>query len=354
MDWKILLKVVILMCLFALSPGRELNVRAKLKSDLAVYNHTLATILVEYAAAVYMTDTFELFTWTCSICDDLTKGFEMIELIVDVQYCLQAFVGVDPNINAIVVAFRGSTTSIQNWVEDLYWKQLDLDYPGMDGAMVHHGFYNCYNDSTIRSSALNAVKEAKMFYEDYQIMVTGHSMGGALAAFFALDLTVNFGAEDIQVMTFGQPRMGNAAFATGYNERVPNTIRVTHGHDIVPHLPPYFSLFPSKTYHHFPREVWLYNIGLGSLVYTVEKVCDGSGEDPNCSRSVAGNSISDHLTYYGIRLGNEESVSCRIVLDPRVSSYATQDLNGNVILSRDLYASVLRINSDHTDQIKPL
>lgn len=30
----------------------ELNVRAKLKSDLAVYNHTLATILVEYAAAV--------------------------------------------------------------------------------------------------------------------------------------------------------------------------------------------------------------------------------------------------------------------------------------------------------------
>nr|GMC89511.1 lipase-like isoform X2 [Ipomoea batatas] len=51
------------------------------------------------------------------------------------------------------------TNFSKNWVEDLYWKQLDLDYPGMDGAMV------------------------------------------------------NFGAEDIQVMTFGQPRMGNAAFA---------------------------------------------------------------------------------------------------------------------------------------------
>ncbi|CAH9087703.1 unnamed protein product [Cuscuta europaea] len=291
-------------------------------------------ILVEYAAAVYITDTIELFTWTCSICDGLTKGFDMIELIVDVHYCLQAFVGVDPNINAIVVAFRGSTSSIQNWVEDLYWKQLDLNYPGMDDAMVHHGFYNCYNDSKIRSGVLNAVKEAKMFYRDYQIMVTGHSMGGALASFFALDLTVNFGAEDIQVMTFGQPRIGNAAFASGYSQRVPNTIRVTHGHDIVPHLPPYFNLFPSKTYHHFPLEVWLYNIGFGSLVFASEKVCDGSGEDPTCSRSVTGNSISDHLSYYGVQLGSEEPVSCSIVIDSRIASSRTQNLIGNVVLPK--------------------
>lgn len=26
--------------------------------------------------------------------------------------------------------------SIMNWIEDLYWKQLDLNYPGMDDAMV--------------------------------------------------------------------------------------------------------------------------------------------------------------------------------------------------------------------------
>lgn len=31
-------------------------------------------------------------------------------------------------------------------------------------------------------------------------------------------------------------------------------------------------------------QVWLYNIGLGSLIYEVEKICDGSGEDPSCSR----------------------------------------------------------------------
>lgn len=56
-------------------------------------------------------------------------------------------------------------------------------------------------------------------------------------------------------MTFGQPRIGNAAFVSYYSQVIPNTVRVTNEHDIVPHLPPYFTYFPQKTYRHFPREV---------------------------------------------------------------------------------------------------
>ena len=56
-------------------------------------------------------------------------------------------------------------------------------------------------------------------------------------------------------MTFGQPRVGNRAFSVYYNEYVPLTIRVTHEHDIVPHLPPYYP-FSGKTYHHFATEVF--------------------------------------------------------------------------------------------------
>ena len=68
---------------------------------------------------------------------------------------------------------------------------------------------------------------------------------------------VNQNAQNVQVMTFGQPRVGNAAFSSYYGKLVPNTIRVTNDHDIVPHLPPYYPYFPQKTYHHFPIEVWL-------------------------------------------------------------------------------------------------
>lgn len=56
-------------------------------------------------------------------------------IIVDVQNCLQAFVGVDPNLNAIIVAIRGTQeNSIQNWIKDLIWKQVNLNYPNMPNA----------------------------------------------------------------------------------------------------------------------------------------------------------------------------------------------------------------------------
>lgn len=158
---------------------------------------------------------------------------------------------------------------------------------------MHYGFYSAYHNTTLRPGVLKAIKQAKKIYGDLTIMVTGHSMGGAMGAFCALDLKVSFKpflmqleashlnslccylqklasfidvfsffcvqvnreAENVQVMTFGQPRIGNAAFASYYKQFLPNTIRVTHDHDIVPHLPPYYSYFPQKTYHHFPREV---------------------------------------------------------------------------------------------------
>ena len=56
---------------------------------------------------------------------------------------------------------------------------------------VHHGFYSAYHNTTVRPAVLDAVKRAKKFYgENIKIMVTGHSMGGAMAAFCGLDLVV--------------------------------------------------------------------------------------------------------------------------------------------------------------------
>ncbi|KAG1371206.1 putative lipase [Cocos nucifera] len=276
-----------------------------------IYNHTLAKILVEYASA----------------------GFEMIELIVDIQNCLQAFVGVAHDLNSIIIAFRGTQeNSIQNWIQDLFWKQLDLNYPDTPDAMVHRGFYSAYHNTTIRPGIISAVQRTRELYGDILIMV-------------------NYGIHNVQLMTFGQPRIGNVAFASYFHKHVPHAIRVTHGHDIVPHLPPYYYYFPQKTYHHFAREVWLHNIGLGSLVYMIEKVCDGSGEDPTCSRSVRGNSISDHLLYYGVELQADTWGSCGIIMDKVIVKdngivrFQT-DLAGNIVLSKDPAAlSILKPSS---------
>lgn len=267
----------------------------------------------------------------------------MIELIVDVRHCLQGFVGIAKDINAIVIAFRGTQeTSIQNWIDDLYWKQLDLHYPGTEDAMVHHGYYTAYHNTTLRPAVLNAVEMVRESYGEIPIMVTGHSMGGAIAAFCAMDLIVNTGSKHVQVMTFGQPRIGNAAFATYYSQLVSNTIRVTHEHDIVPHLPPYYHYFHRKSYHHFPREVWVHNAGIGSLIYQIEQICDGSGEDPTCSRSVYGRSIVDHLEYFGVQMGCDEASKCRIITDSRLVGYTIQDTEGNLVVLRDPTSYILR------------
>ncbi|KAL3727608.1 hypothetical protein ACJRO7_032361 [Eucalyptus globulus] len=341
--------MVVLTCLVAASGARELRVRSKALK--AVYNHTLATILVEYASAVYMSDLTELLSWTCPRCDGKTKGFEVIELIVD------AYVGVAKDLNAMVIAFRGTQEhSIQNWVEDLYWKQLDINYPGMPGTMLQSCSIDCCLGSSWILFCLSQYDNSTWYfgccyksqglYGDINVMVTGHSTGGAMASFCRLDLVVNHEAQNVQVLTFGQPRIGNGVFSSCYSDRVPNTICITNGHDIVPHLPPYYSRFPQKTYHHFPREVWLYNIGFGSLVYQVEKVCDSSGEDPSCSRWVTGNRIADHLVYYGVGLMAETWGSCKIVMDARLKEYGGEDVKGNLMLSRNPSASTLRLPSD--------
>jgi hypothetical protein len=276
------------------------------KAVLCEYNRTRALILVEYASAVYIVDNISLLSWTCSRCKGLTKGFKVHSLVVDVQHCLQAFVGVAENLKAVVVAFRGTQqSSMQNWAEDLYFKELDLNYPGFNNALVHSGFYTAYHNTTLRARVIDAVKVIQQVRPELSVIVTGHSMGGAMATFCALDLSANYGFKDIEVFTFGQPRVGNHAFSIYYNEFVPLTTRVTHAHDLVPHLPPYYPILGEKTYHHFATEVWIYRISIGRLQLEFEQVCDISGEDPSCSRSVTGNSIADHLNYYGVALSTE-------------------------------------------------
>lgn len=342
MEQRRWLAVAVLMCLLVLCSGRELKTK-----HVPIYDPVLARTLAEYTSAVYTADLTQLFTWTCERCCDLTEGFEVIELIVDVKNCLQAYVGFARDMNAVIVVFRGTQeNSIQNWIEDLFWKQLDLDYPGMPEAKVHSGFYSAYHNTTMRDRVMRGIKNTRKLYGDIPIMVTGHSMGGAMASFCALDLIVNVGFKDVSLMTFGQPRIGNAIFASNFKRYLPNAIRLINAHDIVPHLPPYYHYFPQKTYHHFPREVWIHNVGLGSLVYSIEEICDDSGEDPTCSRSVSGNSVHDHVHYLGISMHAESWGHCRIVTDnSTLPQQYKMDPDGNIILSKQPGLSVNELHS---------
>ena len=194
---------------------------------------------------------------------------------------MQGYVGYSTSHGAIVVAFRGSA-NIKNWISD--FDAAQVGYSRCSGCNVHRGFYNSY--STVSSFVKTQVTTLTAKYRNAPIYVTGHSLGGAIAIVAALDIRATYG-NAIKLYTFGEPRVGNAAFASYVNSQIPDTFRVIHYADIVPHLPP-----AASNYKHTNYEVW-YQEDMKSY-----KVCNA--EDAGCSNSVVPKlSTSDHdISFY--------------------------------------------------------
>ena len=63
---------------------------------------------------------------------------------------------------------------------------------------------------------------------DARLLVTGHSLGGALAVLAAFDIESAMRAFNVQTYTFGTPYPGNRAFAREFEELLPDTWHVIH------------------------------------------------------------------------------------------------------------------------------
>ena len=74
------------------------------------------------------------------------------------------------------------------------------------------------------------------------ILVTGHSLGSALALLGALDIKLyfNISSKMMRLYTFGQPRVGDKSFSefVGMQFNENNYYRVVNYDDMVVHLPP--------------------------------------------------------------------------------------------------------------------
>lgn len=112
--------------------------------------------------------------------------------------------------------FRGTKSDdLRNWIIDWSILELDLDlpYPNSEGAKVHGGFYRSYATTNVRTLVLDSWQRLREQYgSDKKVVVTGHSLGGALATFCALDLKLQHNDTDIQLYTLGSPRVGNEGF----------------------------------------------------------------------------------------------------------------------------------------------
>jgi hypothetical protein len=101
---------------------------------------------------------------------------------------------------------------------------------------VHKGF-NSYADLALRMLLNSGSYEFLQQYrgeKDARLLLTGHSLGGAVATIMGQRL-IDFGFDPdrLQVITFGAPAVGNKAFKDMYGKRL-DLIRVTNTEDPVP------------------------------------------------------------------------------------------------------------------------
>ena len=95
------------------------------------------------------------------------------------------------------------------------WKRLQSQVYGHINTIMHWNCSHCTN-----------------------VLMTGHSLGAAVSGFGALEVTMDYNNVSSVVMNnFGMPRTGNPEYAAGFASLVPNSQRMVHYHDIVPHVP---------------------------------------------------------------------------------------------------------------------
>lgn len=149
------------------------------------------------------------------IIDLFSKTYELI--ITEVQNIIDPF----------ITLFRSTVASSKDFLTDINVKKIDIEndlsISQASSIKVHNGFYNSY--MSVKSQIDNILNELKL--EEYdEIIITGHSLGGALATICALDLVNNINNLIIHMYNFASPHVGNKDFVKLYNSKVNNSFRI--------------------------------------------------------------------------------------------------------------------------------
>ena len=130
-----------------------------------------------------------------------------------------------------VLVFSG-TIYPSEWYDDADIKQIAptnlSNYS--DGILVHRGFYNIYNSMRDRIKELLLEQPPRQ-----QLVITGHSLGAALATLCYFDLA---NRENSAILySLAAPRVGNIPFASFLSQRS-QVYRIFNTEDLIPDLPP--------------------------------------------------------------------------------------------------------------------
>lgn len=127
--------------------------------------------------------------------------------------------------DVVLLSFRGSE-SLGDWLGN-----LGLMGTARPHGVVHSGFLGAY--LVVQPLVSQTLRRT----QGKRVLVTGHSLGGALAAIFAAEEQSQFNIGGIY--TYGQPRTGSNGFTELFATKYANScFRFVNDDDIVPRIPP--------------------------------------------------------------------------------------------------------------------
>lgn len=178
----------------------------------------------------------------------------------------------------LLVTFRGSE-SVRDWLVNMCAMMVYYDE-----CMIHAGFLASW--CSVDLQVIDAIDKIMNRTGMNDIVVAGHSLGGAMASLCALDLKRVRPQYNVRLTTFAGPKVGNAAFAKQLVVLKPLTI--CHFGDVVPKLP-VFSVLARSIYRPSKRSVYaapkhckhfIARHHMSSYIETVDEITRAHGLDP--------------------------------------------------------------------------
>ncbi|KKA27795.1 hypothetical protein TD95_003567 [Thielaviopsis punctulata] len=236
--------------------------------------------VVENGAIIYTS-----YTWSANSSDTATD--------------VAMIIGIDHKRQEIVLSYRG-TVDIRNWIVNLSFSQSSCEEL-IEDCEAHQGFLWAWSET--KDAVMSGIAAATAEFPSYKIIVTGHSLGGAMATLATAYLRNAFYKLDLY--TYGSPRVGNLMFVQLVTNQLGSENRVTKLDDPVPRLPPIFT-----GYYHTSPEYWIDEGADDSVNTTASEItmCDGYA-NTNCNGGQLGLSIDAHLTYFQHTGACDEGIS---------------------------------------------
>ncbi|MGP4091481.1 lipase family protein [Streptomyces sp. KR55] len=212
--------------------------------DQVGYSPSAALLLSVTSAWAYSdAETLTAMLSVCGMSDPECHLFSVVNgaLFVDAQ----AFFVRSTEQRVGILVFRGTEfggVTLTDVFTDINTETVR--YPDAVDSAVHGGFYRSFKylwPKLVPTLAIEGTDEAGID----RLFIAGHSLGGALAALATCELVAGstlptgLRGKFCGLYTFGQPMVGNRAFAAHFEPLVgERTFRHVYQYDVVPQLPP--------------------------------------------------------------------------------------------------------------------